>query len=48
MRQFPEFHKLRQVQHIRDLLIVEALRKLKSNERQSMTQILTSLSDIYK
>ncbi|OCP81311.1 helix-turn-helix transcriptional regulator (plasmid) [Vibrio cholerae] len=48
MRQFPEFHKLRQVQHVRDLLIVEALRRLKLNERQSMTRILTSLSEIYK
>ncbi|CAG9297862.1 hypothetical protein [Celerinatantimonas diazotrophica] len=48
MTVFPEFHKLRQVQHVRDSLLVEALRRLKSHERGPMTKVLISLSELYK
>ncbi|SJN59900.1 hypothetical protein VR7878_03800 [Vibrio ruber DSM 16370] len=48
MKTFPEFHKLRQVQHVRDSLLVEALRRLKHHERGPMTKVLISLSELYK
>ncbi|ASA57635.1 hypothetical protein [Vibrio gazogenes] len=48
MKQFPEFHKLRQVQHVRDSLMIEALRLLGENERKSMIKVLMSLSELYR
>ncbi|MDW6005214.1 helix-turn-helix domain-containing protein [Vibrio mangrovi] len=51
MKYFPEFHKLRQVQHIqhvRERLTVEALRRLGESERESMVKILIILLDTYK
>ncbi|WP_260261818.1 hypothetical protein [Vibrio intestinalis] len=47
MRQFPQFHRLRQMQHVRDSLIVESLRKLDYSRKNSAIQILTTLSKIY-
>lgn len=47
MRQFPEFHQLRQVQHVRDALIVEALTKVEKSRKNSAIDILMSLSKIY-
>lgn len=47
MRQFPEFHQLRQVQHVRDALIVEALTKVEKSRKNSAVDILMSLSKIY-
>lgn len=47
MRQFPQFHHLRQVQHIRDSLIVEALRPLSGECKKRAVEILTTLSKIY-
>ncbi|MGF1908707.1 hypothetical protein L4C38_04580 [Vibrio kasasachensis] len=47
MRQFPQFHQLRQVQHIRDSLIVEALRHLNGECKLRAVEILTTLSKIY-
>ncbi|RTZ16789.1 hypothetical protein EJ063_08325 [Vibrio aquaticus] len=47
MKLFPQFHQLRQVQHIRDLLIVEALRPLNPECKKRAVEILTTLSKIY-
>ena len=47
MEIFPEFHQLRQVQHVRDALVVEALKRLKDHQRGSMTQVLINLSELY-
>ena len=47
MRQFPQFHHLRQVQHLRDTLIVEALRPLNGECKKRAVEILTTLSKIY-
>ncbi|ODS04447.1 hypothetical protein [Vibrio scophthalmi] len=47
MRQFPQFHQLRQVQHMRDSLIVEALRLLNGERKKRAVEILTTLSKIY-
>lgn len=48
MKLFPEFHKLRQVQHVRDSLMVEALRRIQDSEKTSIIKVLTGLSEIYK
>ncbi|SIO96086.1 helix-turn-helix transcriptional regulator [Vibrio spartinae] len=48
MKQFPEFHKLRQVQHVRDLLIVEAMRRIDEDTRKPMVSVLISLSKLFK
>lgn len=47
MKEFPEFHKLRKVQHIRDSLIVEALRKLSKYQKRQVIKIILNLSKIY-
>ncbi|ABU71960.1 hypothetical protein [Vibrio campbellii] len=47
MQQFPQFHQLRQFQHVRDSLVVEALRQLTPKHKQNAVQILTSLSRNY-
>ncbi|EOY4513400.1 hypothetical protein ABMX68_02125 [Vibrio vulnificus] len=47
MRQFPEFHQLRQVQHVRDILIVEAMSKLRGAKKKSAIEILSHLSKVY-
>lgn len=46
MKLFPEFHRLRKVQQVRDSLIVEALRRLSDSERKTMTQVLICLSKL--
>ncbi|QMV16697.1 hypothetical protein [Vibrio spartinae] len=49
MRWFPEFHELRQnqyVQHVRELLTIEALGYLKTSERKYMINILINLLNI--
>lgn len=47
MRLFPQFHQLRQIQHLRDALIVEALRNLNGECKKQAVEILTTLSKIY-
>tara|TARA_Y100001956_G_scaffold69635_1_gene73057 strand:- start:59 stop:664 length:606 start_codon:yes stop_codon:yes gene_type:complete len=47
MRMFPQFHQLRQIQHLRDALIVEALRHLNGECKVRAVEILTTLSKIY-
>jgi len=47
MRQFPEFHQLRQVQHVRDTLMIEALRNLDGERKIRAVEILSPLSKIY-
>ncbi|CCO46651.1 conserved hypothetical protein [Vibrio nigripulchritudo SOn1] len=47
MVQFPQFHQLRQVQHIRDSLIVEAIRPLSKKKKGCVTEILRNLSTMY-
>jgi transcriptional regulator with XRE-family HTH domain len=48
MRQFPEFYKLRQIQHVRDTLVIEALRLLEKRKQEPMIEVLMNLSNIYK
>jgi len=48
MQQFPQFHQLRQVQHVRDSLTVEALRSLSPLHKDKAVEILTILSKIYR
>ncbi|WP_373054855.1 hypothetical protein [Vibrio salinus] len=48
MKQFSDFYKLRKIQHVRDLLVVEALRMLNEKDRKYMTHILIKLSEMYK
>ncbi|USH04845.1 hypothetical protein K6Q96_24400 [Grimontia kaedaensis] len=47
MTKFPQFHHLRTAQHVRDSLIVEALRHLDHEQKESISQILNSLSRLY-
>ncbi|EDP58800.1 hypothetical protein [Vibrio sp. AND4] len=47
MQQFPQFHQLRKFQHVRDSLIVEALRQLPPKHKNSIVQVLINLSEIY-
>jgi len=47
MRQFPQFHQLRQVQHVRDSLMIEALRHLDGERKIRAVEILSPLSKIY-
>ncbi|SKA67224.1 hypothetical protein [Enterovibrio nigricans] len=47
MNAFPEFHRLRIAQHVRDALIVEAMRRLKDTEKKNVSQMLLSLSNMY-
>ncbi|WP_332308964.1 hypothetical protein [Enterovibrio coralii] len=47
MRRFPAFHQLRIAQHVRDSLIVEALRRLEEKEKKNVSQMLLSLSNMY-
>ncbi|KUI98932.1 hypothetical protein [Vibrio sp. MEBiC08052] len=48
MREFPEFYKVRQVQNVRDSLTIGALKLLEESEQESMIEVLTILSEIYK
>jgi hypothetical protein len=48
MRLFPEFHTLRTIQHIRDSLIIEGFKYLNPEHRKNITDILITLSDIYR
>ncbi|MDD1781348.1 hypothetical protein LRP49_09045 [Enterovibrio sp. ZSDZ35] len=47
MIQFPAFHHLRIAQHVRDALIVEAMRRLADIEKKNVSQMLLSLSNMY-
>lgn len=47
MTAYPEFHTLRVAQHIRDLLIVEALRHLPMDKKVAIINILKEMSGIY-
>ncbi|WP_062713629.1 hypothetical protein [Grimontia marina] len=47
MTSFPQFHYLRVAQHVRDTLIVEAMRRLNSKQKKHVSQILFSLSKLY-
>jgi DNA-binding XRE family transcriptional regulator len=43
MQVYPEFHKLRQAQHVRDSLVVEALRFLSPKQKKSIVRIVIEL-----
>lgn len=47
MVQFPQFHQLRQFQHVRDSLTTKALSLVDNNVKKHAVDILTSLSKIY-
>ncbi|MEZ8028343.1 hypothetical protein [Enterovibrio norvegicus] len=47
MTTYPQFHHLRIAQHVRDTLIVEALRRLTPAQKKLVSQILTSMSEFY-
>ncbi|KXF81994.1 hypothetical protein [Enterovibrio coralii] len=44
MTHFPEFHRLRQTQHLRDMLIVEAMRLLAEKQKAPVANILKEIS----
>jgi len=44
---YPEFHHLRKLQHLRDLLIVESLKHLTHKQKKLITVILKKLADAY-
>ncbi|MFD2176190.1 hypothetical protein ACFSJZ_01255 [Veronia pacifica] len=44
---FPQFHHLRVAQHVRDTLIVEAIRRLEFTKKQQVSKIIDLLSEIY-
>lgn len=47
MQLFPQFHQLRQHQHIRDTLIVESFRLLNADSKNLASDLLASLSSYY-
>ncbi|MBX2809483.1 MAG: hypothetical protein KTR20_12735 [Cellvibrionaceae bacterium] len=47
MRKYPEFHTLRVVQHIRDSLLVEALRLTRRERKASIVKIMEELARNY-
>lgn len=47
MQSFPEFHRLRRVQHARDLLVMDTLNKLSVKKKKRVFSLLTILSQIY-
>ncbi|RSD32543.1 hypothetical protein [Vibrio pectenicida] len=47
MQQFPQFHQLRQHQHIRDSLIVESFRLLNTKSKSCASDLLSVLSKVY-
>lgn len=44
MQKYPQLHNLRKVQHIRDSLIVEGLRHIPENKKESIIQIMNLLA----
>ncbi|WP_261887458.1 hypothetical protein [Vibrio aerogenes] len=48
MRQFPALHQLRKVQHVRDSLFIKALSLLQGVHKELMTDLLVTLSKIYR
>nr|WP_241903747.1 hypothetical protein [Enterovibrio norvegicus] len=48
MSTYPAFHELRVVQHVRDTLIVEAMRRLNDHQKLHISQLIRSLSELYK
>ncbi|MEZ8292359.1 hypothetical protein AB6D11_00750 [Vibrio splendidus] len=47
MVQFPQFHQLRQFQHVRDILTTKALSLVADKNKKHAVEILTNLSKIY-
>ncbi len=47
MKSFPQFHQLRQHQHIRDSLIVESFRLLNNESKKFASDLLTTMSKYY-
>lgn len=48
MRKFPQFHQLRKIQHIRDALIVEALRHVDPTKKESLLTVMKEFSRTHR
>lgn len=44
---YPQFHQLRRIQHRRDVLLVESMRRLPDNKKKWVTRVLREVSYIY-
>lgn len=47
MRHFPQFHKVRLVQHIRETKLVELMRYIDPLKKEDFVKIISAMSSIY-